>query len=159
MNKILTIQQIEITSTKLKEAKEKIILIGGCFDILHIGHIEFLEKAKALEGKLLILLESDQSIKRLKGENRPIHNQKERAKVLSKLEMVDYVVLLPPLKGNNEYKRLIELIKPTYIAITADDPLKNEKIKQAEFVTGKVVEVVERKANNSSTRILKSLGL
>ena len=89
MNKVIKFEQLEELSKKIKQKGEKIILVGGCFDILHTGHIKFLKSAKELGGKLLVALESDESVKRSKGEKRPVNNQKERANILSNLPSVD----------------------------------------------------------------------
>ena len=68
---------------------EKVVFSNGCFDIIHLGHIDYLEKAKALGDKLVIGLNSDHSVKELKGESRPINNQHARARMLAALEFVD----------------------------------------------------------------------
>jgi len=73
MNKVIKFEQLEELSKKIKQKGEKIILVGGCFDILHTGHIRFLKSAKELGGKLLVALESDESVKRSKGEKRPVN--------------------------------------------------------------------------------------
>ena len=116
MSGIIEINQLD----KLKD-KEEIVLVGGCFDILHLGHITFLEEAKKLGKTLVILLESDETIKRLKGENRPINRQTDRAEMLTKLKTVDYVVMLPELKNNQDYIDLIKKINPKIIAISGGD--------------------------------------
>ena len=88
MTKILKDNEID------KIEKNKLVLAGGCFDVIHQAHIEFLEKSKS-EGKILVLLlESDENIKRIKGNDRPLNNQLVRAENLSKLNIVDYIILL-----------------------------------------------------------------
>ena len=72
---------------------EKLIITNGCFDILHIGHIRLLEFAKSLGGKLLVLINSDLSVSRLKGDARPVTPQEERAEILRALKCVDNVVI------------------------------------------------------------------
>jgi D-beta-D-heptose 7-phosphate kinase/D-beta-D-heptose 1-phosphate adenosyltransferase len=72
---------------------EKIVFTNGCFDILHAGHVYYLEKAREMGGKLIVGLNSDLSVKRLKGETRPINTQKNRALLLSAMEFVDAVIL------------------------------------------------------------------
>lgn len=154
MDKIVKYKQIEKLVKRLKGNSEKIILIGGCFDILHVGHIEFLEKSKKLGGKLLILLESDKSVKKMKGVKRPINKQKDRAIILSKLNITDYIILLPELKNDDDYFHLVRKIKPDIIAITKPDSNKNKKAKQAEDVNAKLVEVMKKKLYYSTTKIL-----
>lgn len=88
------------------------ILIGGCFDILHIGHIKFLKKARSFGDYLIVLLESDANIKKLKGNSRPFHSQKERKEILLSLKFVDKIIILPDIVDNTFYDNLIKKIKP-----------------------------------------------
>ena len=78
---------------KLKAHGKTIVTTNGCFDILHVGHVRYLEKAKSFGDVLIVALNSDKSVKSIKGQNRPINNENDRAEVLSALRSVDYVVL------------------------------------------------------------------
>ena len=78
---------------KLRAEGKTIVTTNGCFDILHVGHVRYLEKAKSFGDVLIVALNSDKSVKRIKGESRPINNENDRAEVLSALRSVDYVVL------------------------------------------------------------------
>src|SRR3989338_3317419 len=149
MNKIVDIKKAVKLASVVHGRKEKIILVGGCFDILHIGHIRFLEEAKKLGGKLLVLLESDKKVKELKGKNRPVFTQNERTHTLASLLSVDYIVLLPHLK-NSDYDKLITLIKPDIIAAAENDPILDKKRRQAEMVSGKLVKLKFFKSLSSS---------
>jgi rfaE bifunctional protein nucleotidyltransferase chain/domain len=100
---------------------KKLVIVGGCFDLLHLGHIVFLQKAKEQGEVLLVLLESDQTIQRLKGKNRPIHTQEVRAQILAELKSVDYVLNLPPIDSDQEYDRLLVALHPSVIATTQGD--------------------------------------
>ena len=102
MNKISGIKKSSEIADITRKKGRLVILTGGCFDILHIGHIRFLEEAKKLGGNLFILLESDKKVKELKGKNRPIFSQKERAHTLASLVSVDHIIMLPPL-ANTKY--------------------------------------------------------
>lgn len=97
---------------------KKIVLVGGCFDVLHPGHVIFLEKAKKMGDTLIVLLESDEKVRILKGVNRPVHTQKERARILSALTAVDQIISLPFMKTDQEYDELVKKIKPAIIAVT-----------------------------------------
>src|SRR3990172_10738566 len=77
----------------LKQAGRRIVFTNGCFDILHVGHVRYLKSARALGDILIVGLNSDASVKRIKGDKRPIVPERERAEVLSSLRFVDYVVL------------------------------------------------------------------
>ena len=109
---------------------KKTILIGGCFDVLHLGHIRFLKKAKSFGNYLVVLLESDENIKKLKGLNRPFHNIKERQEILESLRYVDEIITLPRLMNNKTYDNLVKKIKPDMIAITKGDHLIKRKQEQ-----------------------------
>src|SRR3989344_1704766 len=96
----------------------KKVLVGGCFDLLHEGHIIFLKKAKEAGNYLIVLLESDEKIRKLKGKGRPIQSQKIRAKALEELGFVDQVIPLPFMETEIEYDDLVKKIKPDVIAVT-----------------------------------------
>lgn len=133
-------------------SEKKLVLVGGCFDILHLGHIYFLEQAKKQGNFLMVLLESDETVKKLKGENRPINDQKTRAKMLAALESVDYVCMLKPLYTNKAYDELVLRIKPAIIATTKGDLFQSHKKRQARQIDGKVV--IIRKISDHSTSML-----
>lgn len=153
MAEIIPVKKIRALSKKLKKQGQKIVLAGGCFDILHAGHVIFLEKAKQEGDILVIFLESDQKVKQQKGVGRPLHSQEDRAKVLSALRAPDYVVVLPYLKSDEEYDRLVGDLAPNVIAATGkDDNLHHQrsaKLTGAEFklVTGVI-------GNYSSSKLL-----
>lgn len=93
MSKIKELDELLLIIKKLKKENKRIAFTNGCFDLLHPGHIRLLSKAKSLADVLVIGLNSDSSIKKIKKTSRPIVNQQERAEILEALEMVDYIVL------------------------------------------------------------------
>jgi len=93
MKNILSKASMKFMIEKFKEEKKKVVFTNGVFDIIHSGHIDYLIKAKELGDILIVGLNSDSSVKRIKGEKRPIINQTDRAFVLSNLKPVDYVVI------------------------------------------------------------------
>jgi rfaE bifunctional protein nucleotidyltransferase chain/domain len=153
-NKTLTTNNVEET---IKQITSPIILAGGCFDILHPGHIQFLSSAKKIGGSLVVLLESDKKIKRIKGNGRPINTQEERGYQLSALEVVDHVVLLPDFTNDSEYETLISLINPKFFAVTKNDPVNTYVKKYAQQLNAQVVEVTERLDKYSTSKIIKQL--
>lgn len=155
MGRIINENQIREIAKKQRAYGKKIVLAGGCFDLIHLGHIKFLKKAKKEGEVLIILLESDESVKRLKGENRPINNQNERAEVLSAISYVDIVIKLKKVASDKEYDKLITQIKPHIIAATEEDSGINHKIRQAKLVDAKVVFVTEKLNNRSTSRLAK----
>jgi D-beta-D-heptose 7-phosphate kinase / D-beta-D-heptose 1-phosphate adenosyltransferase len=132
----------EITSivNSLKQKNKKIVFTNGCFDILHIGHIKYLEKAKNLGDILILGLNSDDSVRRLKGKNRPINLQDDRAYILASLEVIDYVVVF----DKDTPIDLISLIKPDILVKGSDYEGKEvvgqdiaRELKLIKFVDGK----------------------
>lgn len=90
--KIATLHEAKALTNKWKKDDLKVVFTNGCFDILHLGHIDYLEKASVLGDKLIVGLNSDNSVRRLKGESRPINNLTARSRMLAALEFVDAVV-------------------------------------------------------------------
>lgn len=155
MKKILQVSKIQQLKKFLIRQKKKVVLAGGCFDILHPGHIVFLEKAKKQGDILVVLLESDEKIKKLKGLNRPVHNQGERALILSAVEFVDFIITLPMLSKDEEYDFIVRKIAPNIIATTQGDKFLGHK-KRAALLTGAKVKVVTKMLGSySSSSILK----
>ena len=115
-SKIKNFLQIERIVQRLKEQGRKIIFTNGCFDILHRGHATYLQKAKELGDILILGLNSDESIKRLKGENRPINNLEDRAFLVASLESIDFVV---PFNEDTPYE-LIKIVRPNALVKGAD---------------------------------------
>lgn len=150
MGKIITLKKIKKIVDSIKNINQSIVLVGGCFDILHVGHIKFLKEAKRHGDYLLVILESDETVRILKGENRPNFPQKDRAEVLSSIKFVDSVVLLNPFGKDEDYNKLILQIKPDIIAVTENDPIMEKKKYQAEMVGGKLVEIPHIKTYSSS---------
>lgn len=155
MKKILTIEEAIRISIRLRKQNKTIVLGGGCFDILHLGHIEFLKKAKKSGDFLFLLLENDESIKRQKGNDRPINSQKDRAKVLASLSDVDYIIPLTLMNSNKDYDNLILRLKPAIIATTKNDSARFHKERQAKLVGGKVIDVVNRISGKSTSDLAK----
>ena len=136
----------------------KIVLVGGCFDILHIGHVRFLSEAKGMGDYLVVLLESDKNVRKLKGTKRPIFNQIERAEMLSSLRMVDLILLLPRMKKDDDYLNLVTKIKPDIIAVTKGGPLTDKKRMQAKEVGG-VLKIISLTKTFSTSKLAKILGV
>ena len=133
---------------------KRVVLVGGCFDVLHPGHIIFLEKAKKQGNFLIVLLESDEKIKELKGKSRPVHTQKERAAILRSLKSVDQVILLPYMKQDDDYERLIQNLKPDVIAATSGVPDNFHKERIAKITGAKIKYVTKIIGDYSTTNIL-----
>ena len=143
---------LKILEKERKEGK-KIVFTNGCFDIIHAGHVDYLKKAKALGDILVVGLNSDSSIRRIKGEKRPIIPQEMRAEVLSSLKPVDYVVIFEEDTPEN----LIKAIKPDILVKGGDWELN--KIVGKDFVEsygGKVL-TIPFTYDISTTRIINTI--
>jgi D-beta-D-heptose 7-phosphate kinase/D-beta-D-heptose 1-phosphate adenosyltransferase len=139
---------------KLSELNsEKIVMTNGCFDILHAGHVQFLEQAKKLGDKLIIAINTDKSVKNLKGQNRPINNLKSRIEVLKGLSSVDWII---PFDEDTPEK-LIESITPNILVKGSD--YKIEQIAGAKHVikNGGEVFTIKLLKGHSSTNIIKKI--
>lgn len=152
-NKIVSYSKIYQTLSKFKEQNKKIVFTNGCFDLLHLGHVDYLSKAKDQGDILVIGLNSDFSVKNIKGDSRPIQDQISRAKILASLIFVDYVVLFD---APTPYE-LIRTIKPDVLIKGAD--YKIEQIVGHDIVKsygGKVMTIpfIE---GYSTTQIIKKI--
>lgn len=143
-----------ITKAQSLSAMDQLVLVGGCFDILHPGHITFLKKAKALGNHLIVLLESDQAVTKRKGQDRPINSAQSRAEALLEKTPSDSIIILPFPFNDSDYDELVSSLKPAIIATTKGDPYLHHKIRQAERVGGQVVEVIDRIPEHSTTAII-----
>ena len=134
----------------------KPVLVGGVFDVLHYGHIDFIKKAKAQGDYLIVALEPDIKVVKYK-KRQPIHTQQQRAENLLALRAVDEVLLLPELHGFDDYNALVQSVRPAVIAVTRGDPQMQNKQKQANSVGAEVVVVVDRVDGFSSSEIIRKL--
>src|SRR3989344_8180966 len=117
------------------------VLVGGCFDLIHFGHVHFLKKARTLGDYLVVALESDINVRRLKGRGRPVHSQKQRKIMLESLRFVDRVIPLSEMKTDADYRRMVVRIRPKIIAVTKGDALLTKKTAHAASVGAKLVEI------------------
>jgi len=146
---IKTWDQITSIVDELKNKNRKIIFTNGCFDILHIGHIKYLEKAKSFGDILIVGLNSDDSIRRLKGKKRPINIQTDRAYLLASLEVVDYLVVF----DDDTPFELINLIKPDVLVKGGD--YKERKVVGEDIA--KELRLVKFIEGKSTTKIIEKL--
>ncbi|MCL6096178.1 MAG: adenylyltransferase/cytidyltransferase family protein [Patescibacteria group bacterium] len=153
MNRIITTGKAIKISRKLRRMGKQIVLAGGVFDILHIGHIKFLEAAKKRGDVLFILLESDENVKSYKGEDRPINSQANRALLLSALKPIDYVVCLKEMKDNSDYDSLVINLKPDVIATTKKSPQEIHNKRQAKLINAEAASVISRISDKSTTKL------
>ena len=139
--------------TKLKKQRKSIVFTNGVFDIIHRGHIDYLHQARSFGDILIVGLNSDSSVRRLKGKKRPFQKQADRAAIVASLKPVDYVVLF----SEDTPERLIEFIRPDTLVKGAD--YKVSQIVGAGFVKsyGGKVRRVRLTAGRSSSKLFKKL--
>ena len=136
-----------------KKEGKKIVFTNGCFDIIHAGHVDYLEKAKKLGDILIVGLNSDSSIRRIKGKDRPVNIQEHRKKVLEALKPVDLVIIF----DEDTPERLIKEIKPNVLVKGGD--WKIENIVGADFVQsyGGTVTTIDFVYDTSTTKIIQKV--
>lgn len=157
MKKVLNIKQAGKESSRLRKQGKSIVLVGGVFDILHIGHVKFLEKAKREGDLLFVLLESDESVREKKGKSRPLNNQKDRSEVLAGLSSIDFVVKLQGVLKDDDYDKIVKKIYPDVLATTVGDSYIFHKVRQAKLVGAKLKTVIKRVKNKSTTNLTEEL--
>ncbi|HNP17888.1 MAG TPA: D-glycero-beta-D-manno-heptose 1-phosphate adenylyltransferase [Fulvivirga sp.] len=152
-NKIIDKNKIRDLIQSWQSNNQEVVFTNGCFDILHLGHIDYLEKSKALGDKLIVGLNTDLSVRRLKGEQRPLNNEEARARLLAALEFVDAVVLF----GEDTPKDLIEWLQPD-ILVKGNDYLA-ENIIGADIVKAKGgrVETISLVDGFSTTNLVEKI--
>ena len=152
---LLDISTLKQVSYELQQNGNKVVFTNGCFDILHSGHVTYLNESKKQGDYLVVGLNSDNSVKRLKGESRPINNENDRAFVLSGLKSVDFVCIF----DEETPKDMIEAISPNVLTKGGDYIIEN--IVGADFVInkgGKVV-VINFVEGKSTTNIINKANL
>ena len=144
---------VENFCDKLRKEDKNIVFTNGCFDILHVGHVRYLNAAKALGDVLIVGLNTDASVKKLKGNDRPINNEEDRAEILLALESVDHVVLF----GEQTAENLIEEIKPNVYVKGGDYTL--ETLPEAKIVQsyGGSVQFIPMVIGKSTTNVINKI--
>ncbi|MDR1952479.1 MAG: adenylyltransferase/cytidyltransferase family protein [Elusimicrobiota bacterium] len=127
-NRALTLKEMQTECAKLKKQGKTIVFTNGCFDLLHLGHISLFEKAKNLGDVLIVAINSDGSLKKLKGSKRPLVGQKDRAKILLALRAVDYVIVF----SEQTPKEILSKLRPDILVKGGD--YKISEIVGREFV-------------------------
>ncbi|MBQ1918642.1 D-glycero-beta-D-manno-heptose 1-phosphate adenylyltransferase [Schwartzia succinivorans] len=146
-------EDIEKFCEVLRKSGKRVVFTNGCFDILHAGHVRYLEKARALGDCLVLGLNSDASVRRLKGPSRPVNREEDRAEVVGALKSVDYVTVFDEPTASE----LIALVKPAVYAKGGDytlDTLPEAKIVQSYGGEVAFIDLVE---GRSTTNIIEKI--
>lgn len=151
--KIVTKTRLKNIIKELRKKNKKIVFTNGCFDLIHAGHVKYLQKAKKSGDILIVALNSDNSVRKLKGKGRPIVPEKDRAEILAALECADYVVLFNELTP----ARIIRYIKPDILVKGADYKL-NEIVGRDMAKRVKTIQLVKNKSTSNIIKKIKNEG-
>ncbi|HTC47312.1 MAG TPA: adenylyltransferase/cytidyltransferase family protein [Candidatus Aquilonibacter sp.] len=151
-SKIVTRDQLRKLTEDWRRIGERIILANGNFDLLHVGHIRYLRGAKELGGNLVVAINSDDSVRKLKGEGRPIMSAEERAEIIAALADVDAVVIFPEL----DVRALIREIRPDIQAKGTDYRVESVPERDAMAECGGRVAIVGDAKDHSTSEIIRT---
>lgn len=153
MGQLIKQEDLDELLKKLKEENKTIVTTNGCFDILHVGHVRYLKKAKSYGDVLIIALNSDKSVKSIKGPDRPINNENDRAEILNALSFVDYTVLFDEDTPMN----LLAKLKPDVHTKGADYTV--ETLPEAKIImeNGGRIEFITFVEGKSTTSIIEKI--
>ena len=153
MSKVQALQEISTLVRENQEAGKTVVFANGCFDLLHVGHIRYLEAARALGDVLVLGLNGDQSVRQLKGPGRPLMNQQERAEILAALECVDYLVIFDEPTA----KKVLETLKPNIHAKGTDYTRESVPERETVLSYGGSIAIVGDPKNHSTKDFLKQI--
>lgn len=151
-SKILEREELKDRVTQWRGAGERVILANGNFDLLHVGHVRYLQGAKALGGRLIVAINSDESVRTLKGAGRPVMPAEERAEIVAALADVDAVVIFPEL----DVRALIREIHPDIQAKGTDYTIESVPERDVVEACGGRVAIVGDAKDHSTTGIIRS---
>ncbi len=153
MGLVVSQEELLAVRARLKRENKRVVFTNGCFDILHRGHVEYLDRARALGDVLVVGINTDASTRRLKGTGRPINPQEDRAVVLAALRSVEYVTLFDE---DTPYE-LIKKIVPDILVKGADWSVDDVVGKDVVLAAGGSVQTIEFLPNRSTTRIIERI--
>jgi len=152
-HKIRTLEELQTYRQKWKDEDEKVVFTNGCFDILHLGHIDYLEKARQKGTRLIVGLNSDASVKRLKGKNRPVNPEYARARLLAALQFTDAILIFEEDTPLN----LITTLLPDILVKGSDYSIENIVGAKEVMANGGVVETIDFVEGYSTTQTIEKL--
>lgn len=150
--KILTRDELKRRAQAWRSRGEKITLANGCFDLLHVGHVRYLHAAKQLGGRLVVAINSDESVRALKGDGRPLMPAEERAEILAALSDIDAVVIF----SEPDVRALVREIRPDIQAKGTDYTADNVPERNTVIECGGRVEIVGDPKDHSATEIIRT---
>jgi len=153
--KIVDLKELAKRAKALRDAGKKLVVTNGCFDLLHVGHVRYLHAARALGDALAVGVNGDQSVRELKGGNRPINNERDRAEVLAALECVDFVTIFPEVRAT----RLLEVVSPAIYTKGGDytSATLNAEERAALEKTGAEIRIIAFEKGYSTSGLLEKV--
>ncbi|MCS7191220.1 MAG: D-glycero-beta-D-manno-heptose 1-phosphate adenylyltransferase [Fimbriimonadales bacterium] len=152
-SKLLTREQLAHLAPMWREAGKQVVLTNGCFDLLHVGHLRYLQAARQLGDLLIVGVNSDDSVRQLKGDSRPIVPDKERAELIAGLECVDYVTIF----SEPTAIELVKLVQPTYYAKGGDYTERDLPESEAVIAHGGFVVILPLHPERSTSALLERI--
>jgi rfaE bifunctional protein nucleotidyltransferase chain/domain len=155
-DKVVPLEKLQLRVKDLRTAGKKIVATNGCFDLLHVGHVRYLNAARALGDALIVGINGDESVRELKGQGRPVNNQNERAEIVAALGCVDLVTIFPEMRAT----RFLELAAPDVYVKGGDynqDTLNSDERVVLQKVGAKI-DIVPFEPGYSTTDLLARLG-
>lgn len=152
LQKVLSREALRERVAEWRRAGERITLANGCFDLLHVGHVRYLRAARELGDRLVVAVNSDESVRGLKGEGRPIMPAAERAEILAALAAVDAVVIFP----ERDVRAIIQEIRPDFQAKGTDYTVESVPEREQVEACGGRVAIVGDPKDHSATEIIRS---
>ena len=153
MGQIINRKNISEFVENLHKAGKTVVTTNGCFDILHVGHVRYLQKSKSFGDYLMVLLNSDKSVKSIKGDDRPINNEMDRAELLCALNCVDFVVLF----DESSPTMLLDEIKSDVYTKGADYTMETLPERDIMIKNGTKVEFIDFVQGKSTTNIINKI--
>jgi rfaE bifunctional protein nucleotidyltransferase chain/domain len=153
--KVVNVKELAQIAKAMRAAGKRLVITNGCFDLLHLGHVRYLQAARALGDVLAVGLNGDQSVRELKGADRPINNERDRAELLAALEDVDFVAIFPEVRAT----RFLETVAPEIYVKGGDytpDTLNAEERAIMEKI-GTEIHFIPFEPGYSTSRIIERL--
>jgi rfaE bifunctional protein nucleotidyltransferase chain/domain len=153
--KILSAEQARALGKEMRDNGRKLVFTNGCFDLLHVGHVRYLQAARALGDALLVAINGDESVRALKSEGRPMNSAEDRAELIAALECVDHVVIFPEVRATH----LLEIVRPAIYAKGGDytaDSLYAEERAALERI-GAEIRILPFEAGHSTSGLLEKI--
>lgn len=153
MRKIIKREKLKKIIDLLKRKGKKVVFANGCFDLIHVGHVRFLKDAKNKGDILVVGLNSDKSVRKIKGEGRPIINQNDRALILSSFYFVDYVTIF----DEKDVRKTLKILKPTFHAKGTDYTIDTVPEREIAKKYGIKIIITGDKKRHSTRDLIKTI--